>query len=72
MYPRGAKTQTVEDIVRKLPQPFTLVELLDACPGVSQDMIRHVLKELRAAGQVECLGRGPGARWRSTSPVEKR
>jgi hypothetical protein len=27
-------------------------------------MIRHLLKRLRQAGELECLGRGRSARWR--------
>jgi len=27
-------------------------------------MLRKVLKDLRREGQVECLGRGPGAPWK--------
>jgi hypothetical protein len=33
-------------------------------PGVSRDMIRHVLRDLRREGRLTCLGRGPGAQWR--------
>ena len=33
---------------------------------ISVDMIRRVLKELRAKKQVECLGRGQSAKWRKT------
>jgi len=32
--------------------------------ALSRDMIRHLLRELKSAGCVECLGRGPGAKWR--------
>jgi hypothetical protein len=35
-----------------------------ACPGVSRDMIRLLLRELKFTGRIECLGRGPGAKWR--------
>ena len=41
-----------------------LTDLERACPGVSRDMIRLRLRDLKAAGRVECLGRGPGAKWR--------
>jgi predicted transcriptional regulator of viral defense system len=34
------------------------------CLGVSRDMIRHLLRDLKSAGHIECLGRGPGAKWR--------
>jgi hypothetical protein len=30
------------------------------------DMIRRVLKDLRAKNQIECLGRGQNARWQKT------
>jgi hypothetical protein len=33
-------------------------------PGVSRDMIRRLLRDLKAAGRIECLGRGTGAKWR--------
>ena len=39
------------------------LDLERLCPGVSRDMIRIVLRDLKAAGRVECLGRGPGAKW---------
>lgn len=32
--------------------------------GISRDMVRIVLRKLQSTGDVECLGRGPGARWR--------
>ncbi|HPV05305.1 MAG TPA: Fic family protein [Myxococcota bacterium] len=61
---RGAKTETVQRMVESFDGDFTLGELQRACPAVSLDMVRLVLKEMKAAGRVECLGRGPGARWK--------
>ncbi len=43
---------------------FTLSLLEQACPGVSRDMIRRVLRQQRQAGALVCQGRGPAARWR--------
>ncbi|HMC59443.1 MAG TPA: hypothetical protein VKJ01_09650, partial [Candidatus Solibacter sp.] len=43
---------------------FTLAALERECPGVSRDLIRRVLGELRRTGMVESIGRGPGAEWR--------
>ncbi len=34
-------------------------------------MIRRVLKDLRAAGQVECLGRGRASKWSKTTEFER-
>jgi len=46
--------------------PFSIAELKNACPNVSVDMIRRVLKNLRSENRVECLGRGQNAKWRKT------
>jgi hypothetical protein len=46
---------------------FSIADLQRECPGVSVDMIRHVLKKLGEKGQVECLGRGRSAVWKKTS-----
>jgi len=62
--PKGAKTERVQEAVHAFPGDFTLSALEQACPGVSRDMVRRVLRDLKAQDQVECLGRGPGARWR--------
>ena len=62
--PRGAKTAQVEAAIQAFPGDFGLTDLERACPGVSRDMIRRVLKILRQQARVECLGRGPGALWR--------
>jgi len=61
--PRGAKTDLVLSAVRSFPGSFSLSDLERACPGVSRDMIRHVLKKLKTNGEVSVSGRGPGARW---------
>ncbi len=62
--PRGAKTDLIETAVRQFFAEFSLSDLERACPGVSRDMVRRVLRDLQAKGVVECLGRGPGALWR--------
>ena len=49
---------------QRLGNEFYLTDLERACPGVSRDMIRRVLRQLKKDGRVECLGRGPGALWR--------
>jgi len=60
---RGAKTRQIEAAIRGFMSPFTFTELEKTCPGISHDMVRKVLRDLRDAGSVECLGRGPGVRW---------
>jgi hypothetical protein len=62
--PRGAKTELVEHAIESMTGEFGITDLERACPGVSRDMIRLLLRYLKAAGRIECLGRGPGAKWR--------
>jgi len=61
--PRGVKRLLVEQAIEGFPGPFTVAELERAAPGVSREMIRRVLADLRKAERVECQGRGPGAPW---------
>ena len=62
--PRGEKTELVTRTIREAEGTFRVADLQRACPGVSLDMIRATLKSLRAAGRVECLGRGQSAEWK--------
>jgi Fic family protein len=61
--PRGSKTQIIEEVIDNFAGTFSLGQLEHACPGVSRDMIRKVLRNLQTQNKVECLGRGPGASW---------
>jgi Fic family protein len=60
---RGAKTGLVEAYVESREGHFTLGEVEQACPGVSRDMVRRVLDNLRKAGRIRCVTRGRSARW---------
>jgi Fic family protein len=70
--PRGAKTEIIEAAIKALPKEFTLSDIERACPGVSHDMIRKILRLKKQAGEVACLGRGPGARWGKRGNTLKR
>lgn len=61
---RGAKTAMVLDVIDHLVGEFSVSELHARCPTVGIDLVRRVLRQQRDAGRVECLGRGPHARWR--------
>lgn len=63
---RGAKTELIQSAIDHKTAPFLISQLQIDCPGVSIDMIRRVLKQFRAAGRVECLGRGQKAQWQKT------
>jgi len=59
--PRGLNAKGAS---QRQPGEFGITDLERACPGVSRDLIRLRLRDLKAAGRIECLGRGPGAKWR--------
>jgi Fic family protein len=61
---RGAKRRMVLDAIEHALGDFSVGELQQACPTVGIDLLRRVLHEERLAGRLECLGRGPRARWR--------
>lgn len=69
--PKGTKTSLIEAAIESM-NTFTVGDLEKASPGVSRDMIRKVLKQLKEAGKVECLGRGPGAIWQRKGTTFKR
>lgn len=62
--PRGAKTELLQAAIKSMPREFGVSELEKACPGISRDMVRRVLRKLRKEGKLETLGTGRGARWR--------
>ncbi len=64
--PRGEKTALIEAAIEAQTRPFRIREIQSACPGISIDMIRVVLKKLRGL-KVECLGRGQYSRWQKIS-----
>ena len=45
--PRGEKSQVVIDAVPRLPGDFSIAQLRQQCPGVSVDLVRKVLHDLR-------------------------
>lgn len=61
---KGTKTEMVLDAISSLSAEFSVRELQEKCPTVSRDLIRHVLRQQRKVGKLECLGRGVKASWR--------
>jgi Fic family protein len=60
---RGAKTALIEQAVRRRTKAFGIADIEAECPGVSRDMVRHVLRQMRSRGEVEIRGRGRTAKW---------
>jgi hypothetical protein len=42
---------------------FHIADLRQACPGVSYPTLQRALGDMRKAGRLKCLGRGPDAEW---------
>ncbi|HEV8355603.1 MAG TPA: Fic family protein [Gemmatimonadales bacterium] len=59
----GAKTALIEQAVRRRARPFAISDIEAECPGVSRDMVRHVLRQMRGRGEIEIRGRGRAAKW---------
>jgi Fic family protein len=64
---RGDKTALIEAAIAAFAGTFTLRELTEACPGVSLELIRKVLKAKSKKRDIAALGKGRGARWTKRS-----
>jgi Fic family protein len=60
---RGAKGDRVRAEILKRQLPFSISEIEEACPGVSRDMVRVVLRAMKAEGRIAPTGKGRGAKW---------
>lgn len=60
---RGAKGDRVRAEILKRNLPFSISEIEHACPGVSRDMVRLVLRTMKKEGLITPTGRGRGAKW---------
>lgn len=65
--PRGAKTGLITAAISRFAGPFRVSAIQRQCPGVSVDLVRRVLKNLRSSGRVKCMGRGQSAEWQRTA-----
>lgn len=60
---RGNKGDRVRAQVLQRTQPFSISEIEESCPGISRDMVRLVLRAMKAEGLIEPTGKGRSARW---------
>jgi len=63
---KGTKTELVRRAVLRRIKPFSISDIEGDCPGVSRDMVRLVLRQMRDEGVIESTGRGRGAKWKKT------
>ena len=45
---------------------FSISEIEEACPGISRDMVRVVLRAMKAEGLITPTGKGRAAKWTQT------
>jgi len=62
---RGSKRKLIETFIDSLMvDEFTIADVREAAPGVSDGYINRVLGDLKNQGRIEPLGTGRSARWR--------
>jgi Fic family protein len=61
---RGEKSEAVVRAIQEQPGAFRVADIQKLAPAAGPDLVRYVLKQLRAQGRVKCLGRGQQAQWR--------
>jgi Fic family protein len=61
---RGAKGDRVRAEILKRNLPFSISEIEEACPGVSRDMVRVVLRAMKAEELITPTGKGRAAKWK--------
>ncbi len=60
---KGSKTEQIKNTIKRKLTPFSISDIEDDCPGISRDMIRIVLRQLRDEGEITPKGKGRGAKW---------
>ena len=63
---QGSKTNQIRAAVARRLGTFGIADIEHDCPGVSRDMVRYVLRQMRTEGLLQVEGRGRGAKWRAT------
>jgi Fic family protein len=62
---RGSKRKLIETFIDSLMvDEFTIADVREAAPGISDGYINRVLGDLQNQGRIESLGTGRSARWR--------
>jgi hypothetical protein len=66
---RGSKGDRVRAEILKRNLPFAISEIEEACPGISRDMVRVVLRAMKAEGLIATIGKGRAAKWKHIQTV---
>jgi Fic family protein len=60
---KGAKTDMVKDVIRRLPHSFKISDVYAACPRVSPATINRTLHDLKEQKLIRCIKKGRDAEW---------
>lgn len=60
---KGSKTEQIRLVVGRKTMPFSISDIESDCAGISRDMVRVVLRQMRSEGVLTSTGRGPASRW---------
>lgn len=60
---KGSKAHHIRNTVENMLGPFAISDIERACPSVSRDTVRLILRQLRDEGVIESAGKGRGAKW---------
>ena len=60
---QGAKTELARRLILSQVGNFTLADLHGQLPGVSSQLLKKVLADMKLSGQLSLTGRGRGAKW---------
>lgn len=60
---RGSKAELIRNTINRKVGPFSIVSIESDCPGISREMIRLVLRQMRDEGLVTRSSKGRGAMW---------
>jgi len=60
---RGSKTEQIKKVILHKIGPFSISNIEHECAGISRDMIRRVIRQLRSEGIIKNLGIGRNAKW---------
>jgi len=58
-----AKTELARTLILNQVGDFTLADIQSQLPGISSQLLKKVLTEMKASGQLSLIGRGRGAKW---------
>lgn len=67
---KGSKTEQIKNAIQRKIGPFAVSDIERECAGISRDMIRRVLRELRDKGVIINTSKGRNAKWKHQRGVK--